>query len=63
MNPVSQDQLSRDLASLKIDRDAKPPGRGRGIFLWLAALAGAGALVYFVAVPKIRRRAPTGTRS
>jgi HlyD family secretion protein len=54
MTPVPQDQLSRDLASLKIDRDAKPPGRGRGVFLWLAALAGAGALVYFVVVPKVR---------
>ena len=54
MNPVPQDQLSRDLASLKIDRGAKPPGRGRGIVLWLAALAAIGAIIYFVAVPKIR---------
>ena len=44
MNPVPQDQLSRDLASLKIDRGAKPPARGRGVLLWIAGLAGALAL-------------------
>jgi RND family efflux transporter MFP subunit len=59
MDPVPQDQLSRDLASLKIDRSAKPPGPGRAIVLWLAALAGAAALVYFIAVPKIRDKLVT----
>jgi HlyD family secretion protein len=59
MNPVPQDQLSRDLASLKIDRSAKPPGPGRAIFAWLAALAGGAALVYFIAVPKIRDKLVT----
>ncbi len=54
MNAAPQDQLSRDLASLKIDRGAKPPGSGRGIALWIAGLAGIVALVYFVAIPKIR---------
>ncbi|HWU87599.1 MAG TPA: efflux RND transporter periplasmic adaptor subunit [Kofleriaceae bacterium] len=54
MNPAPQDQLSRDLASLKIDRGAKPPGKGRAIALWLAGFAGAAAAVYFVAYPKLR---------
>ncbi len=54
MNAAPQDQLSRDLASLKIDRGAKPPGSGRGIALWIAGIAGIIALVYFVAIPKIR---------
>lgn len=54
MTPAPQDQLSRDLASLKIDRDAKPPGNGRAIALWLAGLAGVAAIAYFVVVPKIR---------
>jgi RND family efflux transporter MFP subunit len=53
-----QDQLSRDLASLKIDRDSKPPSSGRA-WIWLAVLAGAGAAAYFVVVPKIRAKLDT----
>lgn len=56
MNPGTQDQLSRDLASLKIDRGPKPPssGAGRSIVFWLVVLGGAAALVYFIAVPMVR---------
>lgn len=52
---LAQDQLSQDLASLRIDRSAPPPsGRGGKIALWLALLAGAAALVFFVVMPKAK---------
>ena len=48
------DHLSQDLASLRIQRDAprapRPIGR---IAVVLVALAGAGAAVYYVALPKV----------
>jgi RND family efflux transporter MFP subunit len=59
MTTAPHDQLSRDLASLKIDREAKPPGKGRAIALWLAVLAAAALIVYFVVVPKIRAKFTT----
>ena len=52
------DQLSQDLASLKIDREPKsrdrPRGPGRSIFVVLVVLAAIGGLGYFVVYPKIR---------
>ncbi len=47
--------LSRDLASLRIDRDA-PPSRGwtKKIIIALVVLAGAAGLIYFVAIPYLR---------
>lgn len=56
---VSQDQLSRDLASLKIDRSARPPGRGRAVALWLGGLAAAAAVAYLVVVPRVRAQLTT----
>ena len=58
-DPVSQDQLSRDLASLKIDRSEKPPGGGRAIVLWLGALAAVAAVVYLVVLPRVRDKLST----
>jgi RND family efflux transporter MFP subunit len=57
--PVSHDQLSRDLASLKIDRTARPPGSGRTVALWLGVLAAAAAIVYFVVLPRVRDKLST----
>jgi HlyD family secretion protein len=52
------DQLSQDLASLKIDREPKsrdrPRGPGRGIVIALVILGVIGAIGYFVVYPKIR---------
>jgi RND family efflux transporter MFP subunit len=48
------DQLSQDLASLKIDRAAPPSGRGKVLVILLAILAGLGALGYFVVYPKVK---------
>jgi RND family efflux transporter MFP subunit len=55
---VSQDQLSQDLASLKIDRDPKPRSRdrgpsSRGWIVTLVVILGIAALGYFVVYPKI----------
>ena len=51
---MEQDQLSRDLASLKIDRSAPPPGGGGKLAWILLVVGGIAAAVYFVAVPRIR---------
>jgi RND family efflux transporter MFP subunit len=47
------DQLSADLASLKIDRNAPPKRSKGGLIIVLLLLAGAGALAYFVIYPKV----------
>jgi multidrug efflux pump subunit AcrA (membrane-fusion protein) len=53
--PVQQDQLSQDLASLKIDRGPKPSGR-RGSVLVVAVLVvvALGAIGYYVVYPRVR---------
>ena len=52
---MSTDQLSSDLASLRIDRSpAAPPRRFPSWLVWLAVAAGVIAIVYFVAVPRLR---------
>jgi RND family efflux transporter MFP subunit len=58
MNLAPQDQLSRDLASLKIDRTARPPRRF-GAWIWLALTGGVAAAVYFLAVPAAKARFST----
>jgi RND family efflux transporter MFP subunit len=53
---VQRDQLSQDLASLKIDRGAKPRSggsRNAAVMILLAILIVA-AIVYFVAYPRLR---------
>jgi HlyD family secretion protein len=53
--PVVNDQLSQDLASLKIDRSPKRPRKSlTGTFLIVALLAGAAAVVYFLVVPRLK---------
>lgn len=47
------DQLSADLASLKIDRNAPPKRSKGGLIVVLLLLAGAGALAYFVIYPRV----------
>lgn len=47
------DQLSADLASLKIDRNAPPKRSKGGLIIVLLLLAGAGALAYFVIYPRV----------
>lgn len=55
VGPAVSDQLSQDLASLKIDRSPKRPRRSvTGTLLILALIAGVGAVVYFVAVPRLK---------
>ena len=51
---MESDQLSRDLASLKIDR-AAPPRSGTGSrLIWIAIVIGAlGAIGWFVVYPRI----------
>jgi HlyD family secretion protein len=52
---VRHDQLSQDLASLKIDRSARPrSGVRRTIALVVVVLAVLGATGYFVAYPRLR---------
>ncbi|MFN0248942.1 MAG: efflux RND transporter periplasmic adaptor subunit [Kofleriaceae bacterium] len=49
------DQLSHDLASLKIDRSPKRPRRSlTGTLLIVALLAGGVAAVYFLVVPRLK---------
>ena len=43
------DQLSSDLAALKIDREERPASSAPKYLLWLVILAGIGAAVYFFA--------------
>lgn len=57
VGPVVSDQLSQDLASLKIDRSPKRRSRSPlTLIVIVAILAGAGAAIYFVAVPKLKAR-------
>lgn len=51
---MADDQLSKDLASLKIDRSAPPKGRGGTILITLLVLGGLGAVAYFVIYPKAK---------
>jgi HlyD family secretion protein len=53
---VRNDQLSQDLASLKIDRGAKPPGSGIGrTVAWIVVGLGAlGIIGYFAAYKRLR---------
>ncbi|MBV9947396.1 MAG: efflux RND transporter periplasmic adaptor subunit [Myxococcales bacterium] len=55
------DRLSNDLASLRIDRRARPPGgsAGRRVLLWIAALAGVtavGVALWRLAAPQLEAR-------
>jgi HlyD family secretion protein len=51
------DQLSSDLASLKLDRGAPRPKSGwLRRLLWLAVLGGLGGVGYFVALPRLESR-------
>jgi RND family efflux transporter MFP subunit len=51
---VEHDELSRDLASLKIDRSAAPPSGARGKLLWTAAvLAAIGLVGWLVVYPRV----------
>ncbi len=51
---MSSDQLSNDLASLRIDRSPSPPRRFPSWIIWLVVVAAAAAVVYIVLVPKLR---------
>ncbi|MGE3542410.1 MAG: efflux RND transporter periplasmic adaptor subunit, partial [Kofleriaceae bacterium] len=51
---MSHDQLSHDLASLKIDREPRPRGRSYRGLLWVAAIVGGiAAVAYFWVYPKL----------
>ena len=52
--PVEHDQLSQDLASLKIDRGAKPRGVLGRVVLVVVVLAAAAGAAYFIVVPRVR---------
>jgi HlyD family secretion protein len=53
--PVAEDQLSQDLASLKIDRSARPGGRRGKVFVVALVVIGAlAALGYLVIYPRVR---------
>ncbi|KAB2885116.1 MAG: biotin/lipoyl-binding protein [Kofleriaceae bacterium] len=49
-------ELSRDLASLKIDREPKAGGRGRvpSWLIWVVLAGGVVALAWFVGYPKLQ---------
>jgi HlyD family secretion protein len=52
---VRHDQLSQDLASLKIDRSAKPSGGGaRSVALIVLVIAVVAGIAYFVGYPRLR---------
>jgi HlyD family secretion protein len=51
---LTQDQLSSDLASLKIDRDAPPRRRPWGLILTLAIVAAVVAIGAFVVYPRVQ---------
>lgn len=53
---MQRDQLSQDLASLKIDRSAKPPGGStvRGVVIGMVVVAVLAGIAYFVVVPKVK---------
>lgn len=59
-NRAMTDQLSADLASLKIDRNAPPKRSKGGVIIVLLLLAAAGALAYFVIYPKVTGALFTG---
>lgn len=49
------DQLSQDLASLRIDRTPKQPSsRPIKLLLWLGVIAGVLAILFFVASPRLK---------
>jgi HlyD family secretion protein len=52
------DQLSSDLASLRIDHDVPPGSRGRPlrIVIWAALIVGVVAAIYFIAMPRLRSK-------
>lgn len=50
------DQLSSDLASLKIDRDAPPPSGSKKLLVTIALVAAAGVGVYLFAVPALKAK-------
>lgn len=53
--PLPPDQLSQDLASLRIDRSPKEPSRGpTKLLVWLAVLGGIAAVVFFLVVPRVK---------
>ncbi len=58
--PLPPDQLSQDLASLRIARSSgkgsgnEPGSRSTKLLLWLAVLGGIAAIVYFVAFPRLK---------
>ncbi len=50
---MAQDQLSQDLASLRIDRENREPSkRGGKAVLWVLVVAAAAAIIYFVVMPR-----------
>jgi RND family efflux transporter MFP subunit len=52
---VSSDQLSSDLASLRIDRNPeRPPRRFPAWLVWLAVVGAVGAVAYLILVPRLR---------
>lgn len=51
---MSSDQLSSDLASLKIDRTPRPPRQFPSWLVWLVLAGGAGVVVYMLAVPRLK---------
>jgi RND family efflux transporter MFP subunit len=55
---VANDQLSNDLASLKIDRDARPRRGGGAVkgIVYLAIAGGLGAAAYFLGVPYLKAK-------
>lgn len=52
---LSSDQLSQDLASLRIDRSPPEPSRRpTKLLVWLAVLGGLAAVVYFAIYPRLK---------
>ena len=51
---MSTDQLSNDLASLRIDRKTKPPRTFPSWVVWVGVAAAVVAVIYFVFYPKLR---------
>ena len=59
---MQRDQLSQDLASLKIDRSAKPPGgaTARGVAIGMIVVAVLAGIAYFVERASMQRRLDKG---
>jgi HlyD family secretion protein len=55
------DQLSQDLAALKIDRTARESRGVPGWLIWVVVLGGLGALAVFVGYPMLRERLDKAT--